>query len=142
MKINYNGVQKDTQDLLSDLEQVDDIGELINKAHLMLEDLTNEYLGKSPECFKESDFRALLAHGYTKAQRRAHICIDYICQAAEKLQDLSKTTFFMHEELNKEKKRMLKLKTAITDLTEENQKKVKEYVEMLAHSEGVCNEKR
>lgn len=141
MEIKSTVIQKDKQDLLEDLEQIDDIGELINKAHLMLEDLTNEYLGKCPECFNESDFRALLAHGYTKAQRRAHICIDYICQAAEKLQDLSKTTFFLHEELKKEGKRMLKLKTAISDLTEENQKKVKEYVEMLAHSEGVRNEK-
>ncbi len=143
MEIKNTVIQKDMQDLLKDIVAIDDIGEIINKVHLILEDIINDYLGQDPECFKESDFRALLAYGYTKAQRRAHICIDYVCQAAEKLQELSKTNAFLHEELKKKEEQMIKLKTAIADLTEEECKQLKEYVEMLkAHSEGVCNEKR
>lgn len=143
MEIKNTVIQKDMQDLLADIEQIDDIGELINKAHLMLEDLTNDYLGKNPECFKESDFRALLAHGYTKAQRRVHICIDYVCQAAKKLQELSSGALFLQEELAKENERIIKLKGAVADLTDDECKQVKEYAEMLkVHSEGVCNEKR
>lgn len=147
MEIKNTVIQKDMQDLLEDIVAIDDIGEIINKAHLMLEDLTNEYLGKDPEHFEQSEFRALIAHGYTRAQRRAHICIDYICQAAEKLQELSKANIFLQEELKKEKLkkegRMLELKSTIVNLNKEEIKQVKEYVEMLkAQSEGVCNEKK
>lgn len=143
MEIKNTVIQKDMQDLLADIEQIDDIGELVNKAHLVLEDLTNEYLGKSPECFKESDFRSLLAHGYIRAQRRAHICLDYICQAVKKLQELSDGTLLVQEELAKKNEQILKLKSAIAGLTDDERRQVKEYAEMLkAHSEGVCNEKR
>ncbi len=145
MEIKNTVIQKDMQDLLGDIEQIDDIGELINKAHLMLEDLTNEYLGKDPEQFEQNEFRALIAHGYTRAQRRAHICIDYICQAAEKLQELSRTNIFLQEELKKEGQKkegqMLELKATIVNLNKEELKQVKEYADMLkARSEGVCNE--
>ena len=147
MQINHNGVQKNMQDLLEDVVAIDDIGEIINKAHLVLEDLTNEYLGKDPEHFEQSEFRALIAHGYTRAQRRAHICIDYICQAAEKLQELSRTNIFLQEELKeaklKKEARMLELKATIVNLNKEEIRQVKEYAEMLkAQSEGVCNEKK
>ncbi len=145
MEIKNTVIQKDMQDLLGDIEQIDDIGELINKAHLMLEDLTNEYLGKDPERFEQNEFRALIAHGYTRAQRRAHICIDYICQAAEKLQELSRTNIFLQEELKKEGQKkegqMLELKATIVNLNKEELMQVKEYTDMLkARSEGVCNE--
>ena len=102
MEIKNTVIQKDMRDLLEDIEQIDNIGEIINKAHLLLEDLTNEYLGKDPECFEQSEFRALIAYGYTRAQRRAHICMDYICQAAQKLQELSNVALFLQEELAKE----------------------------------------
>lgn len=143
MEIKNTVIQKDMHDLLEDIEQIDDIGEIINKAHLMLEDLTNEYLGKDPERFEQSEFRALIAHGYTRAQRRAHICIDYICQAAKKLQELSNGTLFLQEELAKENEKIIKLKNAIAGLTDDECKQAIEYAEMLkAQSKGVCNEKK
>lgn len=138
MEIKNTVIQKDMQDLLADIEQIDDIGELINKAHLVICDLINEYLGKNPDSFSESDFSSLIVYGYNKAQTRANICLDYICQAAKKLQELSNGTLFLKEELAKENERMLKLKSAIADLTDEECVQAIEYAKML---KGARNEK-
>lgn len=83
-------------DLLKLLDSINEIGILVNKSHAVLDDL-NIFLEKDPDCYSESDFSALLVGGYEKAQLKGAICTDYICQAAQKLQELYNGYYLKYE---------------------------------------------
>ena len=142
MEIKNATIQMEISDILDEIEQVDDIGEVINKIHLMICDLFDGYLGTDPKLYSKSDFSALLVSGYERAQRRAGICLDYVYLAAKKLQDLSEGYHLVRNELHKElagkDKEKTALEIAVTGLNKDDCLKVLEYTKTL---KGDNNEK-
>ncbi len=119
--------QKDIEELVRNADAIDEICTLICKAQTMMGTLT-DYLGKNPDCFSKKDFSALLVSGYNGAQIKADICLDYICTASSKIQELYNEYCFELDELRNYRVKAAEFKSAILNLNDDELKQVKEYI--------------